>query len=96
LTFIAGKEIPGDFLFPRKNAEHYLCFHTKPTAMEEKRVYRSRTDRVLGGVCSGLGKYFGLDPVLLRVLWAIAFFIGGAGLLAYIIAWIIIPEEPMV
>jgi phage shock protein PspC (stress-responsive transcriptional regulator) len=63
--------------------------------MEPKRVYRSRTDRVLGGVCSGLGKYFGLDPVLLRVLWAIAFFIGGAGLLAYIIAWIIIPEEPV-
>lgn len=62
--------------------------------MEEKRVYRSRTDRVLGGVCSGLGKYFGLDPVLIRVLWAIAFFVGGAGLLAYIIAWIIIPEEP--
>jgi phage shock protein PspC (stress-responsive transcriptional regulator) len=64
--------------------------------MEEKRVYRSRTDRVLGGVCSGLGKYLGLDPVLLRVLWAIAFFVGGAGLLAYIIAWIIIPEEPVV
>jgi phage shock protein PspC (stress-responsive transcriptional regulator) len=64
--------------------------------MEEKRVYRSRTDRVLGGVCSGLGKYFGLDPVLLRVIWAIAFFIGGAGLLAYIIAWIIIPEEPVI
>jgi len=63
--------------------------------MEEKRVYRSRTDRVLGGVCSGLGKYFALDPVLLRVLWAIAFFVGGAGLLAYIIAWIIIPEEPV-
>ena len=63
--------------------------------MEPKRVYRSRTDRVLGGVCSGLGKYFGLDPVLLRVLWAIAFFVGGAGLLAYIIAWIIIPEEPV-
>jgi len=62
--------------------------------MEEKRVYRSRTDRVLGGVCAGLGKYFGLDPVLLRVIWAIAFFVGGAGLLAYIIAWIIIPEEP--
>lgn len=63
--------------------------------MEEKRVYRSRTDRVLGGVCSGIGKYFGLDPVLLRVIWAIAFFVGGAGLLAYIIAWIIIPEEPV-
>jgi phage shock protein PspC (stress-responsive transcriptional regulator) len=63
--------------------------------METKRIYRSRTDRVIGGVCSGIGNYFGMDPVLIRVLWAVAFFVGGAGLLAYIIAWIIIPEEPV-
>ncbi|HNW76651.1 MAG TPA: PspC domain-containing protein [Bacteroidales bacterium] len=63
---------------------------------EVKRLYRLRTDRVIGGVCSGIGKYFTLDPVLIRVLWVIAFFFGGAGLLAYIIAWIIIPEEPAV
>lgn len=63
--------------------------------MEAKRVYRSKTDRVIGGVCSGIGKYLGMDPVLLRVIWAVAFFVGGAGLLAYIIAWIIIPEEPV-
>ncbi len=62
--------------------------------METKRVYRSRTDRMLGGVCGGLGKYLGLDPVLLRVVWAISFFVAGAGFLAYILAWIIIPEEP--
>ncbi|MCK7539489.1 MAG: PspC domain-containing protein [Marinilabiliales bacterium] len=64
--------------------------------MEEKEFTVHGPTRVLGGVCSGLGKYFGMDPVLLRVLWAIAFFVGGAGLLAYIIAWIIIPEEPVV
>jgi phage shock protein PspC (stress-responsive transcriptional regulator) len=63
--------------------------------METKRIYRSRTDRVIGGVCSGIGNYFGMDPVLIRVLWAVAFFVGGAGLLAYIIAWIIIPEDPV-
>ena len=63
--------------------------------METKRVYRSRTDRMLGGVCGGLGKYLGLDPVLLRVVWAISFFVAGAGFLAYILAWIIIPEEPL-
>lgn len=63
---------------------------------EVKRLYRLRTDRVIGGVCSGIAKYFTLDPVLIRVLWVIAFFFGGAGLLAYIIAWIIIPEEPAV
>lgn len=63
--------------------------------MEPKRLFRSRTNKVLGGVCAGLGTYLTLDPVLIRVLWAITFFIGGAGLVAYIIAWIIIPEEPM-
>ena len=62
--------------------------------MEPKRLYRSKNDRVLGGICAGLGKFFTLDPVLVRVLWAISFFVGGVGFLAYLIAWIIIPEEP--
>ena len=61
--------------------------------METKRLYRSVKDRVLGGVCGGLGKYINIDPVLVRVVWAILFFAAGAGLLAYIIAWIIVPEE---
>ncbi|MCX6307237.1 MAG: PspC domain-containing protein [Bacteroidetes bacterium] len=61
--------------------------------MEPKRLYRSINDRVLGGVCSGLGNYFSIDPVLVRVLWAVSFFVGGVGLLAYLVAWIIIPEE---
>ena len=64
--------------------------------MEPKRLFRSKNDRVLGGVCGGLGNFFTLDPVLVRVLWAVSFFVGGVGLLAYIIAWIIIPEEPFV
>ncbi len=61
--------------------------------MEPKRLYRSINDRVLGGVCGGLGNFFTIDPVLVRVLWAVSFFVGGVGFLAYIIAWIIIPEE---
>jgi phage shock protein C len=64
--------------------------------MEPKRLYRSKNDRVLGGVCGGLGNFFTIDPVLVRVLWAISFFVGGVGFLAYLVAWIIIPEEPMV
>jgi len=63
--------------------------------MEPKRLYRSKNDRVLGGVCGGLGSFLGLDPVIIRVLWAVSFFLGGVGLLAYLIAWIIIPEEPV-
>lgn len=61
--------------------------------MEPKRLYRSKNDRVLGGVCAGLGNFFTIDPVLVRVLWAVSFFLGGVGFLAYLIAWIIIPEE---
>ena len=67
-----------------------------PTMTEPiKRLYRSAKNRVIAGVCGGLGDYLGVDPVLLRVLWAVFFLAGGAGLLAYIIAWIIIPEEPV-
>jgi phage shock protein PspC (stress-responsive transcriptional regulator) len=59
-----------------------------------KRLYRSRKTRVLGGVCGGLGDYLKIDPVLLRVLWAVTIIFGGIGLLAYLIAWLVIPEEP--
>ena len=64
--------------------------------MEPKRLFRSRKDRILGGVCGGLGNYLNIDPVLVRVVWAILFFAAGAGLLAYILAWIIIPEEVLI
>lgn len=61
--------------------------------MKQKRLYRSRTDRVLFGVCGGLGKYFGIDPVIFRILFVIFFFIDGAGLIAYLIMTLIIPNE---
>ncbi|TAM92338.1 MAG: PspC domain-containing protein [Jatrophihabitans sp.] len=54
---------------------------------------RSRTDRVGAGVAGGLGAYFGVDPVLFRVLFAVAAFFGGAGVLAYLVAWAAIPDE---
>ncbi|MBI2669429.1 PspC domain-containing protein [Candidatus Woesearchaeota archaeon] len=60
-----------------------------------KRLYRSRKDRVLGGVCSGIAHYFNVDPVIVRLIWVIGTLLSmGLGLLAYLIAWIIIPEEP--
>jgi phage shock protein PspC (stress-responsive transcriptional regulator) len=64
--------------------------------METKRLYRSRKERIIGGVCGGLGIYFNIDPVFTRLIWAVLFFFGGIGLLAYIIAWIIVPEEPTI
>lgn len=59
-----------------------------------KRLYRSRENKMLGGVCAGLGEYLDLDPTLIRLVMIIAVFGAGAGLLAYLIAWVLIPIEP--
>jgi phage shock protein PspC (stress-responsive transcriptional regulator) len=65
-----------------------------PAPQSPPRVLRrSTTDRVGAGVAGGLGAYFGVDPVLFRVLFAVAAFFGGAGILAYLLAWAVIPEE---
>ncbi len=61
--------------------------------MEQSRLYRSQKNTVIGGVCGGLGEYLNTDPILFRVLFAVAFLVGGTGLLAYIILWIVIPIE---
>lgn len=58
------------------------------------KLYRSTQNRILGGVCGGIAEYFGLDPALVRIIWLVTIFAGGAGILAYIIAWILIPESP--
>ena len=54
---------------------------------------RSRDDRVIGGLCGGLGRYFGIDPVILRLVFVVLLLAGGSGLLLYVIGWIAIPEE---
>ncbi len=58
------------------------------------KLYRSRTDRVLAGVCAGLATHFRVDPVLIRVLFIAAAIGGGFGVLAYLIFWIVTPEAP--
>jgi phage shock protein C len=58
-----------------------------------RRLLRSRRDRVFGGVCGGLGEYFGADAVLLRIVAVALALSGGVGFLLYFIAWIAIPEE---
>ena len=58
-----------------------------------KRLYRSRQDRICGGVCGGLGEYFGIDPVIFRIAFAVTTVTIGFGLLAYIVAWIVLPER---
>lgn len=60
-----------------------------------RRLHRSRTDTVIGGVAAGLAEYLNADPALVRIAWAILIpLTGGAALLAYIVAWIVVPEAP--
>jgi len=59
-----------------------------------KKVYRSLSDRKIAGVCGGLGEYFDIDPTLVRDVMLASLFAGGAGLVAYIVAWILIPASP--
>jgi len=59
--------------------------------MGEKKLVKS-ADRKICGVCGGIGEYLGIDPTVIRLLWVVFTFMGGAGLLAYIVAAIIVPE----
>jgi len=59
----------------------------------ERLLRRSTSDRVLAGVCGGLGRYLGVDPVLVRIAAVVLALANGIGLIAYVIAWIVIPEE---
>lgn len=59
-----------------------------------KKLYRARDNQMIGGVCMGLARYFDVDVALVRLIWVLGALFGGSGLLAYLIAWIIIPEEP--
>lgn len=59
-----------------------------------KKLYRSREDKKIAGVCGGIAEYFGWDSTIVRFAAAVLMFVWGTGLLAYVLAWIIIPEKP--
>ena len=61
----------------------------------DKKLYKSLGDRKLCGVCGGLGEFFGIDASLIRLAWIVFSLLGGSGVLAYIIAAIVIPDEPL-
>lgn len=63
--------------------------------MEKKRLYRPKRGRVIGGVCAGIGEYFNIDPVLVRLI-LLLFVLSGGSILFYLIAWLIIPDEDSV
>ncbi len=59
-----------------------------------KKLYRSTADKMLGGVAGGLAEYFDIDSTLVRVLFIVVVFLGGGGIIAYIILWIVVPQKP--
>jgi phage shock protein PspC (stress-responsive transcriptional regulator) len=65
---------------------------TKSSRTHGKKLYRDPEERVLGGVCSGLGAYFNMDPIIVRLIFIVLFFGGGSSILIYLILWIIIPK----
>lgn len=58
------------------------------------RLYRSQTDRMVAGVCSGLARYFNIDPTVVRLVFLVTALAGGPGVLLYLLLWIITPIEP--
>jgi phage shock protein C len=63
--------------------------------MTVKKLTRSRKNRIIAGVCGGVGEYLDVDPTVIRFIWVVFSLIYGAGIIAYVVAWLIIPlEEP--
>jgi len=89
---------PEDYLDPDMEAEYSssntnsYSNYSETSSTRRKKLYRDPDNKVAGGVCSGIGHYFDLDPVIFRVLFVVAIFTLGTGLLFYILLWIIIPE----
>ncbi|HVP41965.1 MAG TPA: PspC domain-containing protein [Terriglobales bacterium] len=70
------------------------CGKRVGAVLARKRLVRPREGRKIAGVCLSLAEYFDLDVSLIRLLWVLAVIFGGTGLLAYIVGWIVIPDEP--
>ncbi len=62
--------------------------------METKKLYRSNRDKMLAGVCGGLGEFLGLDPTLVRLVMVLLAILGGPGIIIYLAMWIIVPPDP--
>ena len=65
-----------------------------PPSRSRRRLYRSRQDRFLGGVCGGLATYLDVDPTVVRLIAVATILLPGPSIIAYLIAWVIVPEEP--
>jgi len=63
--------------------------------MESKKLYRSRKEQMIAGVCGGVAEYFAIDPTIVRLVFVLLALLGGPGLIIYIVLWIVVPEEPV-
>ena len=61
-----------------------------------KKLYKSNTNKMICGVCGGLGEFFGIDPTIIRLFWAIFGLMGGSGIVAYLLAAVIIPNSEII
>ena len=64
--------------------------------MSEKKLYRSEDDRIIAGICGGIAEFVEVDSTIIRLITVILMFVCGSGLLIYLLAWIIIPENPYI
>ena len=60
--------------------------------MSDKKLERPNDDRMIAGVCAGLGNYFGIDPTIIRILFVLFFLFAGGGVLIYLVLWIVMPQ----
>ncbi len=77
----------------KKKEKKTASQNTESVTNTYKRLYRSETDQVMGGVCSGIGEYFGIDPVFIRILFVFTFFVFGSGFLLYLALWVLLPSK---
>lgn len=84
-----GKALPDDALLCA------YCGKRIAGVPDRKRLVRPRVGRKIAGVCLGFAEYFDLDVTLVRIVWVLASLFGLAGVIAYVAAWIIVPEEPL-
>ena len=81
------------FFVPGKRSSNYL-YESENRFFSMKRLYRSKIDRILGGVCAALGEHLDVDPNIIRLIWvAVTILSFGVGVIVYILAWILIPES---
>ncbi len=67
----------------------------EPVITPYKRLYRSRKNRMIAGVCGGIAEYFNMDPTWVRLLFLLFFFLGGSALLVYLVMWLVVPLAPV-